>query len=333
MKALVLKDNTFPVGVGSLCDLLNSTCQSVRFTPGTAPIRIDDAEIHAQEVLPDLEHLLGDEASKYDYVFVATSVPYDNNFFFESYGRIVLFSFSGWNVLTDLPVTNGLIYFIASILCDREGNSHDENTGCINDFWWDKTGVDVGMRAAFLCGTCRSRFDGDSKLLADAEKPLDLVSTASRVGRDVLSVSTAPARGAAAEFDVFLCHNSEDKPAIRRVNHDLQRAGVRTWFDEEQIRPGQLWQIELERQIAEVRAACVFVGPNQRGPWQEVEIRAFLSEFVNRACPVIPVLLPGAAGSPDLPLFLRQMMWLDLRGDYENNLARLTSTLLPRHAH
>jgi hypothetical protein len=93
-----------------------------------------------------------------------------------------------------------------------------------------------------------------------------------------------------------------------------------------------MWQPELERQIGGVRAACVFVGPNGRGPWQDMEIRAFLSEFVNRGCPVVPVLLKNAGAAPDLPLFLRQMMWVDLRADPELHLKRLVTALTPRPA-
>jgi hypothetical protein len=40
-------------------------------------------------------------------------------------------------------------------------------------------------------------------------------------------------------------------------------------------------------------------------------MRAFLSEFIDRQCPVIPVLLPEAA-VPELPVFLRRMTWVDL---------------------
>jgi hypothetical protein len=40
-------------------------------------------------------------------------------------------------------------------------------------------------------------------------------------------------------------------------------------------------------------------------------MRAFLSEFIDRQCPVIPVLLPGAI-APELPVFLRRMTWVDL---------------------
>lgn len=55
------------------------------------------------------------------------------------------------------------------------------------------------------------------------------------------------------------------------------------------------------------------MGQNNTGPWQDMEIRAFLSEFVNRSCPVIPVILENCTKIPELPLFLKQMMWVDMR--------------------
>ena len=58
----------------------------------------------------------------------------------------------------------------------------------------------------------------------------------------------------------------------------------------------------------------MFVGPHGIGPWHRHELEAFLREFTDRRCPVIPVLLPGAS-PPDLPVFLRGMTWVDLRED------------------
>ena len=43
-------------------------------------------------------------------------------------------------------------------------------------------------------------------------------------------------------FDVFLCHNSEDKPEIHRIADDLIKQGIKPWLDEREIRPGELWQ-------------------------------------------------------------------------------------------
>jgi GTPase SAR1 family protein len=114
------------------------------------------------------------------------------------------------------------------------------------------------------------------------------------------------------DFDVFLCHNSADKPAVRLIAKQLRELGILPWLDEAELIPGRPWQEELERQIGNIRTAAVFVGPGGIGPWQNRELRAFLNEFAERGCPVIPVLLPEAA-APELPIFLRAMTWADLR--------------------
>jgi len=114
------------------------------------------------------------------------------------------------------------------------------------------------------------------------------------------------------DFDVFLCHNVDDKPAIRSIAQQLRRQGILPWLDETELIPGRPWQEELERQISNIRVAAVFVGPSGIGPWQNREMRAFLNEFVERECPIIPVLLPKATAT-ELPLFLRGMTWVDLR--------------------
>jgi len=114
------------------------------------------------------------------------------------------------------------------------------------------------------------------------------------------------------DFDVFLCHNNDDKPAVRSIAQQLRQHGILPWLDEAELIPGRSWQEELERQIGSIRTAAVFVGPSGIGPWQNREMRALLNEFVERECPVIPVLLPKAS-APELPLFLRSMTWVDLR--------------------
>jgi hypothetical protein len=115
-------------------------------------------------------------------------------------------------------------------------------------------------------------------------------------------------------FDVFLSHVSNDKPVVRELGLKLRARGLRVWLDEWEVRPGTPWQEELENAIQTVRGAAILYGPSGIGPWADREIHAFLSEFVERKAPVIPVLLPGAPRSPKLPLFLKTFTWVDLRG-------------------
>jgi hypothetical protein len=82
------------------------------------------------------------------------------------------------------------------------------------------------MRAAFVCDRCKARSADKpylaSKEFADVVSILNAVSLASRRGVDILSES--PATGADLKsnanvrFDVFLCHNSQDKPTVRLLN-------------------------------------------------------------------------------------------------------------------
>jgi hypothetical protein len=46
----------------------------------------------------------------------------------------------------------------------------------------------------------------------------------------------------AETFDVFLCHNSEDKPAVREISQKLVEKNIKPWLDEAEIRPGTSWQ-------------------------------------------------------------------------------------------
>jgi hypothetical protein len=166
------------------------------------------------------------EAAQYDMALLATNVPYDNNYFFEGYGSSVIISFHGWQMLTDLPVTNGFVYFIAAVLCQTFGIGyrHEENTVCLNDFRWNKAGVDAGMRAAFLYGNCRAQYHGDRASLDDIVRILDLVSIASRGAKDVLNVLPAVISSGVDAFDTFLCHNGADKPIVREINTRLKTA-------------------------------------------------------------------------------------------------------------
>ena len=115
------------------------------------------------------------------------------------------------------------------------------------------------------------------------------------------------------DYDVFLCHNSEDKPAVKKIGERLKERGILPWLDEWELRPGLPWQQLLEAQIEQIKSAAVFVGETGIGPWQDMELYAFIREFVRRECPVIPVILADCKGTPDLPIFLEGMTWVDFR--------------------
>ncbi len=147
-----------------------------------------------------------------------------------------------------------------------------------------------------------------------------------RAGRSAGKLKGLPRRPILADdtFDVFLSHNSKDKPVVRQIAEALKGRELRVWLDEWELVPGRRWIPELEKAIQTTKTAAVMVGESGFGRWEQPEYEAALSEFVNRGLPVIPVLLPGAPEKPTLPLFLTGFTWVDLRGGpTEEGLDRL----------
>jgi internalin A len=114
-------------------------------------------------------------------------------------------------------------------------------------------------------------------------------------------------------FDVFLSHNSKDKAQVKEFGEALKPRGLKVWLDEWELMPGRPWYEGLEKILETVGAAAILVGPSGLAPWENIEMREGLRQFVSREMPVIPVLLPGAAEEPKLPLFLTHFHWVDLR--------------------
>jgi hypothetical protein len=130
--------------------------------------------------------------------------------------------------------------------------------------------------------------------------------------------------GASLPFNVFLGHNSKDKPAVKELKKRLVSQDLIVWYDEDELRPGIPWQPLLEEGIKSSASVAVLVGKDGIGPWENEEMQAALQLAVRDKRPLIPVLLPGAPTQPELPMFLLNRTWVDLRGGYSaDGLAKL----------
>ena len=59
---------------------------------------------------------------------------------------------------------------------------------------------------------------------------------------------------------VFLCHSSNDKPAVRELYQRLKQEGwIDPWLDEEKLYPGQDWELEVEKAVEAADAVIVFL--------------------------------------------------------------------------
>ena len=125
-----------------------------------------------------------------------------------------------------------------------------------------------------------------------------------------VSATTIKAKEEIGEFDVFLCHNGQDKGQVEAIGKALKRRGLNPWLDKWNLPPGRRFAEEIERVLPLTKAVAVFVGGSGPNPWTLAEIYASLNLFVEKKRPVIPILLPNALSEPQLPLFLRQFSWV-----------------------
>jgi len=129
----------------------------------------------------------------------------------------------------------------------------------------------------------------------------------------------------ATHFDVFLSHNSRDKPAVERLGVKLKRDGLEPWLDKWHLTPGGRWQEELAAGIRDSAACAVFVGPHGMGDWVYEELGVALDRAAkDRGFRLFLVLLPGLPEPFDptsLPPFLSTRTWVDLRAGIEDTRA------------
>lgn len=96
---------------------------------------------------------------------------------------------------------------------------------------------------------------------------------------------------------VFLCHSSADKPTVRELYQKLRaEPWIQPWLDEEDIFPGDDWNLEIQKAIRETDAiiVCLSKGSITKEGYVQREIKTALDysdEKPERTVYIIPVRL------------------------------------------
>ncbi len=116
------------------------------------------------------------------------------------------------------------------------------------------------------------------------------------------------------KFDVFLSHNSKDKPWVVKLKGSLEALGIKVWLDKDEIRPGDLFAEALEKGIEESKAIALIISPEAMSSgWVKAEYYRALSLATNKQLQLIPVLYKKA----QIPGFLSDRSWVNFSDESE----------------
>ncbi len=120
-------------------------------------------------------------------------------------------------------------------------------------------------------------------------------------------------------YDVFLSHNSNDKPRVRRLAKRLKEEGLRVWFDEWNVGPGDIIALKVEEGLEQSRVLLLCISPNALASgWVALERSTSIHrDPANKGRRFIPLLLADC----ELPDTLRRYKYVDFREESDEDAA------------
>jgi hypothetical protein len=74
-------------------------------------------------------------------------------------------------------------------------------------------------------------------------------------------------------FDVFLSHSSKDKPVVTAVAERLRQDGLKVWFDEWVLKPGDSIPAKIEEGLEHSRVLVLCMSANAFGAvWAQLRL-------------------------------------------------------------
>jgi hypothetical protein len=128
-------------------------------------------------------------------------------------------------------------------------------------------------------------------------------------------IATLPAR---EEIDlhgitVFLCHSSKDKPTVRELYRKLALNGAQPWLDEEDLLPGQEWEVEIPKAVRKADAVVVCLSANavNNAGYFHKEI-VFALDALDRQPEASIYLIPVKIGECEVPERLKHLHYVNI---------------------
>jgi hypothetical protein len=135
----------------------------------------------------------------------------------------------------------------------------------------------------------------------------------------MLQVIRGPERHKAP--DIFLSHSSKDKALALRLATDLNFCGVDAWLDEWEIGIGQSLTDVVALAMEKARFIAILISENyNQSVWTKREYKKALArEEHEKRVVMLPLILSGA----EIPEFLEDKKYVDLRADHYSGLTKV----------
>lgn len=126
-------------------------------------------------------------------------------------------------------------------------------------------------------------------------------------------------------YDVFISHSSKDKLAVRELAERLKADGLRVWFDEWEIKPGDMIGLKIEQGLEQSRTLVLVMSANAfASDWVTLERHtAMFRDPTNAQRRFIPLRLDGA-GIKDS---LKQFLYVDWRQKSDDHYQKLMTVI------
>jgi hypothetical protein len=134
-----------------------------------------------------------------------------------------------------------------------------------------------------------------------------------------------------AKPDIFISHNSRDKEEALKLATTLNYCAVDVWLDDWELEVGQSLTDEIARAMDEARYIAILITENyNKTVWTKTEYKRALAREQKEQR---TVMLPLIVGKAEIPAFLEDKVYIDLRERYFCGMVKLVGMVHGLSAH